>query len=314
MSELSVHDKQLSNAAKHGIKTAKENYNKAKQNNDTVGMAKANEYANNIRKQYGGYTGGDDGSGYYPVPTLNSKDAPQYSSRYDSEIRKARKAITNREPFSYNPETDPMYKLYKKVYTQLGNDAYDRAMAQNSIKTGGIVNTNAAASATQAQSFYNSALADKATELYDSAYQKYVDDINRDYQYVEMLEAAEQNDYRKYLDELDAYKDYRDFEYQKYSHDTQSYNSAIQAAAQQAYTTMRDSESDKKWQAELDYQKQLDADSLAYDFAKLNSDTQKWNSQAVTDRYNALARLVQSVYNKSNIGVNLNDIMELLGM
>ena len=41
----------------------------------------------------------------------------------------------------------------------MGNDAYDRALSQNAIKTGGIVNTNAMTSAMLAKNAYNAELA-----------------------------------------------------------------------------------------------------------------------------------------------------------
>ena len=57
----------------------------------------------------------------------------------------------------------------------MGNDAYDRALAGNAIKTGGIVNTNAMTSAMLAKNKYNSELAKIATQLYESAYKEYKD-------------------------------------------------------------------------------------------------------------------------------------------
>ncbi len=314
MPELSIHDQQLSPTAKQGIRAAKNSYNKAKQNNDTIGMARANEYANSIRRHFGGYTGGDDGSAYYPVPTLSESSKPAYSSSYDSKIKKAQKSIADREEFSYDPEKDPVYKLYKKIYTQLGNDAYDRAMAQNSIKTGGIVNTNAATSAIQAQNYYNSAIADKMTELYDKAYKKYTDEINRDYDILNMYKDAEDAEYKKFLDEMEEFTLDRNFEYKKYLDDTARYDDAVKAAADRAYSEKQNKEDDSYRRAELDYKAKSDADKLAYDFAKLGSDGKKWQEQAETDRYNALARLISSIYNKSNIGVDVNAIMKLLGL
>ena len=62
------------------------------------------------------------------------------------------------------------------------------------------------------------------------------------------------------------------------------------------------------------YTKQMDEKADSYSQSKLQADTQKWQQQSEVDRYAALARLIQSVYNKSTIGVNINTIMDLLGM
>lgn len=309
MFTLSQHDQKLNRNARQGIQTAKQNYAKAQAKGDEAGMAMANAYANSIRRTYGGYTGGEDGSGYYPV-----MGKPEFSSRYDDKINKTQNRIINIRNFTYNPESDPVYTLYKKVYTEMGNDAYDRAMAQNSIKTGGIVNTNATASAVQAQNAYTKALADKSIDLYNAAYQRYTDSIQRQYDILDMLNNADNNDYKRYLDDVEFYKDARDFEYNVFTNELENALDNIDTKNKNKYQSMRDAEDDRKWQAEFDYKKQSDADQIAFDLLKLESDTKKWNEQAKADKYNALARLVQSVYNKSNIGVNLNALIKLLGL
>ena len=115
---ISDFDKNLSYDALSGIISAKRSYEKAKNSNDSVGMAKANAYANSIRKQHGGYTGGDDGSAYYTIGTTKRKK-PEYTNKYSDEIDDLYNKIKNRKEFSYNPESDPMYILYKKVPTSL---------------------------------------------------------------------------------------------------------------------------------------------------------------------------------------------------
>ncbi len=309
MTKLSQYDEKLTTAAKEGIKSAKQNYAKAQANGDETGMAEANAYANSIRRIYGGYTGGNDGSGYYPV-----LQKPQFSSQYDKMIRNAQKRIIDIKDFSYNPNSDPMYQLYKKVYTQMGNDAYDRAIAQSSIKTGGIVNTNAAASATQAQNFYNSALADKATELYNAAYKRYVDGINREYDILDMLEKADKNDYTRYLDSVDQYKDERDFEYDRFSNELTTALNKISEIAKLNYEAERDREDDIRWREELNYKKQKDQNNLSYNFAKLNSNNAKWNYQANADKYDALAKLAETIYKESYGNIDLDELLNKLGI
>ena len=338
MITLSQYDEKLNDTAKQGIMTAKQSYANAMANNDKAGMAQANAYANSIRRTYGGYTGGDDGSGYYPV-----MEKPSYSSKYDKMISSAQKRIENIKDFTYNPEGDPMYKLYKKVYTQMGNDAYDRAMAQNSIKTGGIVNTNAAASAMQAQNFYNSALADKATELYNAAYKRYIDDINNEYDILNMYRQADDDDYSRYLDDVDAYRNERDFEYNRFNIELTGALDKIAAEAQAEYQAQRDKEEDRRWQAEFDYQKQQDAeDTLKWqkeldykknksyndytsemakinrnyssDMAKINSDKAKWSSEAEIKKYDSLIELANEIYENTYDDISLDEILDRLGL
>ena len=311
---LSEYDEKLNSKAKEGILSAKADYAKAEAVGDTVGMAKANAQANRIRKQYGGYTGGTDGSSYYPVEPLQNAQRPKYTSSYSKAIENVQDDILSRDEFSFNLESDPMYQLYKKVYTKAGNDAYDRALAQGAIKTGGIASTNAVSAATQAQSYYNSLLADKATDLYNNAYNRYLDSIEGDYNKLNMLSNAESKDYMRYRDDVSDYEADRSYDYNMYRDDYNDVANEMQAIADMAYRKQRDAAEDDMWKQEFDYTKQRDAQTDSYNSAKLAADMQKWQQQSELDRYSALARLIQSVYNKSNIGVNINTIMDLLGM
>lgn len=312
--KLSEYDEKLSDQAKEGIRSAKAEYERARESGDTVAMAKANAAANRIRKQYGGYEGGSDGSSYYPVKISDISARPVYTSAYAEPSKKIREDILSREEFSYDVESDPMYKLYAKVYTKAGNDAYDRALASGAIKTGGIINTNAATAATQAQGYYGAILADKATELYDKAYDRYLAGVKSDYDKLDMLESADYTDYMRHRDAVDDYESDRNYGYNMYRDDYKDTQSLISEAADLAYRRSRDTVEDDRWQKEFDYTKERDAISDRLSEEKIVSDTRKWQEQNEIDRYAALARLIQSVYNKSNIGVNINTIMNLLGM
>lgn len=312
--KLSDYDEKLSEQAKAGIRSAKADYERASAVGDKVAMAKANATANRIRKQYGGYEGGSDGSAYYPVKIAEVSSRPTYTSDYSEPAKKVRQDILSRAEFTFDLESDPMYKLYEKVYTKAGNDAYDRAMATGALKTGGIVNTNAVTAATQAQGYFNTLLADKATELYDKAYDRYVDGVKRDYDKLEMLDSADYTDYIRFRDRVDDYESDRKYSYDAYRDDYIDYINQMNDATDMAYKRSRDDVEDDRWQKEYDYTKQRDAVSDSYSQSKLQSDTQKWQQQSEVDRYAALARLIQSVYNKSNVGVNINAIMDLLGM
>jgi hypothetical protein len=296
MSQLSKYDQTLSDIAKEGIRTQKQKYNIAKQNKDTQGMARANENANNIRRIYGGYTGGEDGSEFNPIFSTGGKK-PEYTSRYDNDINNAKKRIINKTPFYYDPQKDPRYLLYQEIYTRMGNDAYDRALSQNAIKTGGIVNTNATTSAMLAKNKYNSELAKIATDLYNDAYNEYKDDIRYEYDKMDMLRSLEQSDYSKHKDLVDDFNETSKLGYDKYR---DSIDDTI------------DMLENERLNKKLEDEKQNNENQLEYDYAKLNAENAKWKEQAKTDKLNALARLIQSVYNKSNIGVNIQRILDLM--
>ena len=80
------------------------------------------------------------------------------------------------------------------------------------------------------------------------------------------------------------------------------------------YTKERDAAKDSQWQQEFDYTKEHDAATDAREDLKLTAQIQRWQDQSENDRFNTMAKLIQSVYNKSNIGVNINTIKNLLGL
>ena len=113
--------------------------------------ALANLGAEGVRSSYGNYTGGNDGGGFYldplspgsfnagTAPTYTNNYAgdiaalyeqqknygsydygipqPEYTNRYDATIQDLLGQIVNREAFSYDPATDPLYGQYRKQYT-----------------------------------------------------------------------------------------------------------------------------------------------------------------------------------------------------
>lgn len=301
---ISDFDKGLSYDALAGIVSAKRDYSKAEKSGDTVGMAKANASANKIRSQSGGYTGGSDGSGYYANIKFTQRERPQYNnSKYDDMIDEIYDKISSIGEFKYDVYSDPLYALYKKVYTQSADLAFERAMSAQAAKTGGIANTNAISAATQARAYYDSQLAQKATDMYNDAYDRYNDKISRLYDQLDMVKSLENDDYKQYLDELDAYETDREFDYNRYMDSENAYENSMRYAIESAYQKSRDDADDAKWQSEFDYQRERDSIKDA-----------QWQYQSDIDRYNILAKLIQSVYNKSNIGVNVGSIMKLLGL
>ena len=179
--------------------------------------ALANQGAEGVRSSYGNYTGGGDGGSFHLNPMSPSSftygDAPTYTSRYDAEAEKLMQAILNREQFSYNPDTDPLYGSYKKQYTREGQRATQDAIGTAAAATGGIPSSYAVTAATQAGDYYAAQMADKIPELEQMAYQKYMNDYQMRLNDLDVVRAAEQSDYAKFLDQLEQHNADRSFAY-----------------------------------------------------------------------------------------------------
>lgn len=131
--------------------------------------AKYNQQAESIRSLYGGYTGGSDGWGYNPTSSPNDFGSNSSYNEFDQE----------KPTFSYDVETDPVFSAYKKQYTREGQRATQDALGNVAASTGGIPSSYAAAAATQAGDYYASQLTDKVPELYQQAYNRYLNDLNQ---------------------------------------------------------------------------------------------------------------------------------------
>lgn len=213
--------------------------------------ALANLGAEGIRSSYGNYTGGGAGSQFYldPLspnsfqqdakPTYSSnrtglvddllnkqlgygsfsygEKQPEYTNRYDDTIQDLLGQIVNRKDFSYDPENDQLYSQYRKQYAREGQRATQDALGAAAAASGGIPSSYAVSAASQAGDYYASQMTDKIPELYQLAYNKYMNDYNMKLSDLGAVQGAEKNDYDKYLNELQQYNTNRNFDYQTWA-------------------------------------------------------------------------------------------------
>jgi len=216
---ISDYDKSLSYDALNRIIGAKKDFVSAAKENNKEKMTTANNVANAVRAQYGNYTGGMDGSEYHPFQYTEDY-FDDYESEYEDDLdRLYKKVMEKSNSFEYNYEKDPVYKAYEKIYNQQGNLAYERALAQNSLKTGGMLNTNAQSAAMQALNYYSSRLSEKIPELYKAAYDRYYTEKKDNYTRLkdayDMISKRESRDYDRYADEQKRKESTRDFMYKQ---------------------------------------------------------------------------------------------------
>lgn len=159
-----------------GLIDAKVRYNQAK---TAAERAKYNQQAESIRSLYGGYLGGSDGWGYTPVDSPNDYVAPK------------------KPTFSYELESDPVWQAYKKQYTREGQRATQDALGTTAASTGGIPSSYATAAATQAGDYYAAQMTDKVPELYQQAYNRYLNELSQ-------WNADRSFGYGQYIDELNT--------------------------------------------------------------------------------------------------------------
>lgn len=200
----------------------------------------AHAAAEALRAQYG-YSGGEDGSEYLQFPVnqyggignggFTYDDAPVYKDNYSDRIDQMLNDILNRDKFNYDAMNDPLYAQYKNQYNREGERAMQDTIGAVSARTGGLASSYATTAANQANQYYAQQLADKIPELYQMAYQMYLDDIDLQVQDLGLLNNASNTAYGRYRDTMSDWRNDRDF----------------------AYGAYRDDVADKKWETEFNY-------------------------------------------------------------
>lgn len=154
----------------------------------------------------------------------------QYQSEYADLINAARDRLTN---WSYDPEKDVSYNVYKNQYTRAGQQALTDALARYASRTGGVASSYASSAAQQQYNNYMAQLAAKVPELEQLAYGRASDELQR---YV----SADQDAYNR------AYNEYADWENRQRAQADTEY--------QNAYQQWSDRENMLRTQADTEYQ------------------------------------------------------------
>ena len=297
---ISDYDKTLSYNALSQIIDAKKRYAQAAKEGNKEEMTRSNNEANAIRAKYGNYTAGNSGSEYKPFVNVDT-DYDDYSSKYDDDLDDLYNSIVgSRKSFEYDYTKDPAYKAYKTVYDKQGQLAYNRALAENSLKTGGVENTNAQSAAMQALGYYNSQLAAKIPELYEAAFQRhYKDEQSRMDGLIaahDILSAREERDYSRHLDKLASQRDLRDFSYRQQQDAMDRMYRADSDEWERNYQTASD-EWDRNYKTESDQRDRelelvqsasetsLKNRDLIYDLMRDSIDDEKWRVNHNLDAY-----------------------------
>lgn len=120
--------------------------------------------------------------------------------------------IQNYDPFTYDPNTDPLYLQYADSYTRGGQRAMTDILGQLAARTGGLASSYAGSMAQQTYDQYMADLAAKIPELQQLAYSMYMDRYNRD---VGNYDRA----YTQFADAYNRYGQDTQFRYNQYQDD-----------------------------------------------------------------------------------------------
>lgn len=206
----------------NSIFTLKKNWQDAWNKGDKTAAQDIHDRTDDFRRQYGGYTGGADGSGFIKDSTYFNYDDPYkgtlddlaaqltgygkfknpyrdkaedaaqrledfgpFRNPYQDKTDKVLEEYLGRGPFEYDLDSDPIWHQYQKSYIREGQRAREDTLAGYAAATGGQSSTAAVNAASQAQDYYNAQMADKVPELYKLAYDMW---LNQGNQYAAQLD------------------------------------------------------------------------------------------------------------------------------
>ena len=190
----------------------------------------------------------------------------EYESPYADQLAALYDQIVGRGEFSYSPQADPLYEMYKDRYTVGGQQAMQDTMANAAALSGGYANSYAQTVGQQQMGAYMTALANVLPELEARAYERWRDegtDLYNQFQLTQGLDAA---DYDRYRDTVGDYYNDLGYAYGKwqdlYGNDYNQYLNALAAWQDDrnfAYQQAMDALAQQNYEREFAYQQQQDA-------------------------------------------------------
>lgn len=168
------------------------------------------------------------------------KSAPVYADSYRGQLQELYQQIVGRDPFRYDLNGDMLYQQYAQQYANNGRLAMQDTMGQAAALTGGYGSTYGQQVGQQQYDAYLQRLNDVVPELYNQAYNEWLNQGERMEQQYSMLQDMSDDEYGKYMDAYNQWLKERDYagevaeaEYAKYQQAQAEYEAqkAAQAAA-----------------------------------------------------------------------------------
>ena len=175
------------------------------------------------------------------VEEQKKKKPGDYRSGWEEKLAEVMERILSREDFRYSLNGDALYRQLRDQAQKNGQLAMADTMGQAAAMTGGYGNSYAQSAGQQAYARQLENLSDRIPELYTLALEQYRQQTQGLYDRYDLLSGAEDRDYSRYRDALNAWQQEADALQQSYR-DSLDFD----------YGAYRDAVSDRQWQAEFD--------------------------------------------------------------
>ena len=241
---------------------------------------------------------------------LENYGQPWQGSEYQAKRDAALENAANMQ-WNYDPNTDPVWQALQKQYRREGQRATEDTLGRYAAMTGGMPSTAAVTAAAQAGNRYAAELSDRLPQVYQDAYNRYLQEYQRQLGLSDAYGNLDQTEYARWLDQqgqnldlADRYYQYGQQHYNQFQDTLDQWNSDRnfiygaardnQAAGRQyvedQYGRYQDAQAQRNYEDERNYGRWRDSVSDArYDqewAQKLReyADEQKWTA-AKWDQY-----------------------------
>ena len=245
--------KSVSNAAANAS-NASNNASNVSYNNTSALPGVSKETANKLGYYESGYKQSDAvTSAYKYLQSVQNNKPKAFTSNYKNQLDSIYNQIMNREKFSYDLSSDPLYNQYKEQYTNLGNTAMKDTVGQAAALTGGYGNSYAVTAGNQAYQNYLNQLNNMVPELYEQALNRYNSEGNDLYNNLanDKYNTERNFDYNNYSDMLSYWQSKAGQEQDQYNWQKNYDETVRQYNEDMAYKKARDAVADSQWAQEL---------------------------------------------------------------
>jgi len=209
------------------------------------------------------------------LQSIQDQKPQGYESKYGAQLDSLLNQIMNPQEFKYSFNGDELFKQYADLYTQQGKQAAMDAMGQAAALTGGYGNSWAENAANQANQQWLLGLYAKGMDLRDRAFDQYKYGQQQLADQYNMLQAAEGQDYDRYLDQYNQWLNERSYatgradteydrDYGQYANDLNYWTQMAQAENSDYWQQQQMAENKRQWDMTYEYNKMTDDRKYAY--------------------------------------------------
>ena len=248
--------------------------------------------------------------------TLNNKPGA-FSSSYSDKLNDLYNQISGRDPFKYNFNADPMYRMYAQQYQQQGKQAMQDTMGQAAALTGGYASSYAQTAGQQSYQSYLQQLNDIIPELRNQAYQEWQAEGESLKDLYNLTQNAYDNEYQQYRDKVSDwqqdrsfdqsdYQQERNFDYSQYSADRAYWNQEFWNQKNSEQSSMSGTDSTNWSNSQQQGWSQSKTDST--NWSHTSTDTSSWSdTSSHTDSTNWSNSLSNSATAQNSVSNSAQD-------